>query len=147
MANKIANYLNENNAHSCAVGISNILFWVIFILGMMLPRSASVYITLLGILKAGCAYVPIDPEYPIDRVAFILKDSEAPIFITSSQLPLFEKGFDNTAYGGKYVEYNTIICKEEISNSKVYVDIKLTDLAYMIYTSGSTGRPKGVMVL
>jgi non-ribosomal peptide synthetase component F len=51
--------------------------------GFFLPRSAQMYVTLLGILKAGAAYVPIDPEYPADRCSFILTDAGAPILLTN----------------------------------------------------------------
>ncbi len=57
--------------------------------GMFLPRSAQVYVTLLAILKTGAAYVPIDPEYPADRVSYILTDAQAPLLLTWSTLPLF----------------------------------------------------------
>ena len=55
--------------------------------GFFLPRSAQMYVTLLGILKAGAAYVPIDPEYPADRCSFILTDAGAPILLTNLSLP------------------------------------------------------------
>jgi amino acid adenylation domain-containing protein len=57
--------------------------------GFFLPRSAQMYVTLLAILKAGAAYVPIDPEYPADRCSFILTDAGAPVLLTMSSLPVF----------------------------------------------------------
>ena len=98
---------------------------------------------MLGILKAGCAYVPVDADYPEDRIKFMLKDTEATLILSSdeniSKLPEPDK-------------YKIIsIDKERDSISKQPSDnpeIKpaADHLAYVIYTSGSTGNPKGVMI-
>lgn len=93
--------------------------------GVMLPRSPDVLVALLGIFKAGGCYLPLDPEYPEERRAFMLEDAGASLVITEGFLRdhLSEQSTDNV-------------------ESKVRPE----QLAYIIYTSGSTGRPKGVAV-
>src|SRR5213076_3627411 len=68
------------------------------LVAMLLPRSVDAYATLLGILKAGAAYVPIDPEYPADRVAYILEDSGAGALVTTADLAR-----RHAAFGGAVV--------------------------------------------
>jgi amino acid adenylation domain-containing protein len=94
------------------------------IVGIMVERSLEMIIGILGILKAGAAYLPIDPDYPQERIDFMLKDSNAKLLVTTNNLeapdfPLLP------AAGHRQ---------------------PATSLAYVIYTSGSTGKPKGVMV-
>ena len=110
---------------------------------LCIERSASLMVGILGVLKAGCAYVPIDPEYPEDRIRFMLKDTGSNIIISSREcaekLPALE---DHTK-----IEIDTDW--KHISGQpkdKLTVEVKPDDLAYIIYTSGSTGWPKGVMV-
>lgn len=109
------------------------------LVGVMLERSANMIIAILAVLKAGGAYLPIDPDYPDDRISYMLQDSQTRLIITS--LNLKHKLKDN--YEILYVEDNKVYSEnkynlESYSNSK--------DLAYVIYTSGSTGKSKGVMV-
>lgn len=108
------------------------------IVGLMLNRSIELAIGLLAILKVGAAYLPIDPEYPQDRINYMLEDSNAKLVLT--------KGTANK------IKTNTlnISLDNEIYNSNNTKDldiiIKPEDLIYLIYTSGSTGKPKGVML-
>lgn len=105
--------------------------------GIMTDRSAWMVIGLLGILKSGAAYIPIDPAYPLDRTAYILRDSGASILLVGDKLP---EGID---FNG------AIIQPAAITNSPVTPVTRInkpTDLCYLIYTSGSTGNPKGVMI-
>jgi amino acid adenylation domain-containing protein len=112
------------------------------LIGICVERSLEMIIGVLGILKAGAAYVPIDPNYPQERIGFMLEDSGISVLLTQShlkeQLPLTK------------LQHQTICLDRETFNSA------LTDnpnsqsnpdnLAYIIYTSGSTGQPKGVMI-
>ena len=93
---------------------------------LLLPRTSRLILSLFGVLKAGAAYIPCDPDYPADRVKLILEDSEAKLIITPE---LAEELLDSS-----------------VSSDAVATTITGDDLAYLIYTSGSTGRPKGVML-
>ncbi|AGP41609.1 non-ribosomal peptide synthetase [Sorangium cellulosum] len=102
-------------------------------------RSVELVVALLGVLKAGAAYVPIDPDYPAERIAFMLDDAAAPVLLTqwpvASRLPphraqLLCLDADRAALDGE-------------STAKPAVAVSPDNLAYTIYTSGSTGRPKG----
>nr|WP_027392684.1 non-ribosomal peptide synthetase [Aquimarina latercula] len=97
------------------------------LVAIKLQRSEWLVISILAVLKAGAAYVPIDPEYPQQRITYIKQDSNCKITIDEQLLQTFE---------------------EKVSFSKLLpkVAIKPNNLAYVIYTSGSTGKPKGVMV-
>jgi len=112
---------------------------------ILLPRCAEVVVVMLGILKAGAAYVPLDPEIPADRANFILEDSAAKMLITSDEI------LDRVGTG--------LICKSLFnldshldqlsafsSESPVVEHRSPNDLCYIIYTSGTTGKPKGVML-
>ena len=107
-----------------------------------LERSPEVIIALLAILKAGCVYVPFDPDYPAARLTFMLQDSGARILITREvlldRLPLKA---EHTIYLDRDQEYITTH-----SESNPNLPITFESLAYIIYTSGSTGSPKGVAV-
>lgn len=106
--------------------------------GISMERSARVVIGLLSILKAGCAYVPLDPSYPKDRLNDMLADTKAPIVITTSNLkPIFEDHGVVTLCVDDCLE----LTHEEPPPRKEYYP---ESLAYVIFTSGSTGRPKGV---
>ncbi len=99
------------------------------LIAIKLPKNEAVLSTIFGILKAGAAYVPIDIQYPADRIAYIEKDSHARLCIDTAFLAQFEK--ERSAY----------------SEANVVHEGTLADrLAYVIYTSGTTGTPKGVMV-
>ncbi len=106
--------------------------------GISMERSALVVIGLLSILKAGCAYVPLDPSYPKDRLNDMLADTKASTVITTSNLkPIFEDHDVLTLCVDDCPEFR----HEERSLRK---DHDPESLAYVIFTSGSTGRPKGV---
>ncbi len=110
------------------------------IIGILINRSIELFICILGILKSGGAYVPIDPTYPKERIDYIIKDSCINILLTSSVL-------STTVSNVKAVV-------TDINNSPIYnlpsdnLDIVNfpSDLAYLIYTSGSTGKPKGATI-
>jgi amino acid adenylation domain-containing protein len=107
--------------------------------GLCVERSADMLIAVLGVLRAGAAYVPIEPDYPNERVAYILRDSRPAVILTQSTLASRVSGFGIpiVTVDAEYAEANT---------GPVAGIAKTSNLAYIIYTSGSTGRPKGVMV-
>ena len=109
------------------------------IVGIMVPRSLEMFVGILAILKAGACYVPIDPEYPQDRIQYMLQNSNSKILLTFNSLKnkvLFKDII--------YIE----LSNELYESNKTNLDCinKPCDLAYIIYTSGSTGNPKGVMI-
>ena len=129
-ANSLAHYLRENN-----VNVGDIV-------GIMVHRSTEMIVGLLAILKVGACYLPIDPEYPTDRINYILNDSESKtLLVHTSTL--------NTLSDSKYKKINIDLNSDIYATHKVCnlnTIIKPNNLIYMIYTSGSTGNPKGVMI-
>ena len=109
------------------------------ILGLMVERSFEIIIGILGILKSGGAYLPIDPDYPEERISFMLKDSQSTILLTQSWLS------DKVEFEGEKIVLDDV--NLYIGNAKNLDRLnRPSDLAYVIYTSGSTGKPKGVPV-
>lgn len=132
-ANQIAHYLISLGLGSAGKDA---------IVGICLDRSASAVVCTLGVLKAGAAYLPLDPSYPIERLAFMLNDAQPQVLITSNdmaaQLPpgpwrVMAIDRDETLIAGH-------------STDTPDIEITAQQLAYVIYTSGSTGRPKGVEI-
>jgi len=111
-------------------------------IGLCLDRSPDMIVGILAILKAGSAYLPLDPAYPENRLAFMLEDSGCPLLVTTS---VYADKFAN--FKGEKICLDTEadqIVRESTENLEL--DISARQLAYVIYTSGSTGEPKGVMV-
>ncbi|WNM39698.1 amino acid adenylation domain-containing protein [Micromonospora halotolerans] len=109
------------------------------LVGVCAERSVELVAGLLGVLKAGGAYLPLDPEYPADRLAFMVTDADAPVVLVQEHL--------------RDVLPATAATVLALDDATVWADQPATDpaptagpehLAYVIYTSGSTGRPKGV---
>ncbi|TGD57483.1 non-ribosomal peptide synthetase [Flavobacterium humi] len=111
------------------------------LIGIYLERSLEMSIGLLGILKAGAAYVPIDPEYPEERIQYILEDIQAKIIITTQKSR--EQLSEN--HQGKCLSIDLWDDFGLEPKDKPAIGLTPTDLMYIIYTSGSTGKPKGVM--
>ncbi|MCA4898332.1 MAG: amino acid adenylation domain-containing protein [Cytophagales bacterium] len=107
------------------------------LIGLMAPRNATTIVGILGILKAGCAYVPIDPEYPQSRVDYICKDATIDVMISP------QSSGENVPVNIRYFSIESMM---SFDPANVSVTINNTQLAYIIYTSGSTGAPKGVMI-
>ena len=96
------------------------------IVAFMLPRKSYLIAAMLGILKAGAAYMPIDPNYPQDRIEYMLEDSRAKLFITDENI-------------------DEVLLVKNYYSPQVYNNVN--DKYCIIYTSGSTGKPKGCMLL
>ncbi|WP_147203649.1 non-ribosomal peptide synthetase, partial [Segetibacter aerophilus] len=99
-------------------------------------------IGILAILKAGAAYVPIDPAYPLERIQFILEDTNATTVVTSQESSEKLRGIQ----GLNIIQIDANVGSFATQSNNLNVDIAATHLAYIIYTSGSTGKPKGVMI-
>jgi len=110
---------------------------------LCVKRSAEMIVGILGILKAGAAYVPIDPEYPEERIRFILQDTCAELIVSSNEC-VNKLGCTETTHCILLDKDWPAISNQ--NNENVNASISKNDLAYVIYTSGSTGKPKGVMV-
>jgi non-ribosomal peptide synthetase component F len=106
--------------------------------GVLLRRSAEMLACLLGVLKAGGGYVPLDPAYPRERLAFLLEDSGAAVLVTDSSLLEAVPG-----YRGPVV---LVDGSAPALPTREKTDAAPEHLAYVIYTSGSTGKPKGVAI-
>lgn len=112
------------------------------LIGICLERSAEMPLAILAVLKAGCAYVPLDPSYPVERLAFMMKDAQLKAVVTNSRiLPRIPQMPPQ------------IICLDRDgsaianeSEKNLPITALLDHPAYVIYTSGSTGNPKGVVV-
>ncbi|MFA0814021.1 non-ribosomal peptide synthetase, partial [Microbulbifer epialgicus] len=117
------------------------------LVGVCVSPSLEVIISLLGVLKSGAAYVPLDPQYPKERIMYMLEDSSACIVLTKNEYlkNLCKTTYDIISVDDSYF-VNNLKCYPETNLSKSLVNSRPDSLAYVIYTSGSTGMPKGVMV-
>lgn len=114
------------------------------LVGVCMNRQADMVVAMMAILKAGAAYVPIDPNYPADRVAYMLEDAAAPVVISQSQ---FASILPSQSDGLKIVNMDqmaSVLAGCSAAMPELTIDAQR--LAYVIYTSGSTGKPKGVMI-
>ncbi len=112
------------------------------LVGICVDRSLDMMIGLLGILKSGAAYVPIDPAYPSDRIEMIIEDSGIETVVAQAHLA-FDLRDQVRHLVCIDIEWDEIMAK---SGDKPLVETNSSDLAYVIYTSGSTGKPKGVQI-
>jgi amino acid adenylation domain-containing protein len=112
------------------------------LVGICVERSLEMVVGLLGIMKAGSAYVPLDPAYPRDRIAFMLENAEVPLLLTQAQLA------ENLPKGASKVVLLDSDWPEIATQSQEPPALTLDpeNRAYVIYTSGSTGKPKGVEI-
>ncbi|WP_343859295.1 amino acid adenylation domain-containing protein, partial [Fulvivirga kasyanovii] len=126
-ANRLAHYLVNN--HSVRENSR---------VGMLVGRSEWLIASMLGILKSGAAYVPLDPEYPAERIAFMAEDAALDLIVTDQ---VWERPVGKAEKVLlREVDFSTV------PDTNPNVEILPDNLAYIIYTSGSTGRPKGVMI-
>ncbi|MFL9458798.1 amino acid adenylation domain-containing protein [Tolypothrix bouteillei VB521301_2] len=137
-ANQLAHYLQ-----SLGVGAG-------VLVGICVERASvggasltlSMVVGLLGILKAGGIYVPLDPEYPTERLSFMLEDAQISVLLTQHSL-LNKLPQHQAQVVGLDTDWQLI---SQSTQDNPISDVQATDLAYVIYTSGSTGQPKGVSV-
>ena len=129
-ANQLAHYLVR---HGIQPGMK---------VGLCVERSLSMMVGLLGILKAGASYIPLDPAFPSARLAHMIEDSQAPVLVTQEKLRLLLPPSNAR-----------IICLDSASAQisresaeRPNINVSGESLAYVIYTSGSTGKPKGVQI-
>ncbi|MCF0125945.1 MAG: amino acid adenylation domain-containing protein [Clostridia bacterium] len=112
------------------------------VVGIYLDKSLEMIIAVLAIIKVGAAYLPIDIDYPADRISYMLENSNCNIILTKNvEIPsdLLNKPIViDISLNNKYIYNNTI--------NNLNLNISYNNLAYIMYTSGSTGTPKGVMV-
>ena len=109
------------------------------LIAVFIERSASFVVSLLGILKAGAAYVPIDPDYPAERVEYLLNNSEFSLLLTNRKQQA-------KCAGHMHIEVEQILESTAYSTANFPESYPTDRLMYVLYTSGSTGKPKGVMV-
>ncbi|MEG4119048.1 amino acid adenylation domain-containing protein [Microcoleus sp. N9_B4] len=131
-ANQLAHYLKSLGVNSETL------------IGVCVDRSLNMLIGLLGVLKAGSAYVPLDPTYPEDRLAFMLEDSQLPLLLSQTHLLSSLPKRNGMRVVCLDSDWQKI---EQFSQDNLDSEVTPDDLAYTIYTSGSTGKPKGVQII
>jgi len=125
--------------------------------GICIDKSPEAIAAMLGVLKAGAAFVPLDPEYPIDRIAFMVEDAAISTIIAQSNHQEKIASFldeqlkqQESSSGIHWISSDdptaTNNSNGHSNSTPQLVDIKPSDLAYIMYTSGSTGKPKGVQI-
>ena len=112
------------------------------LVGVYLDRSLEMVGALLGVLKAGCAYVPLDPTYPPERIRFVLEDAELSVLLTQERLADRLEVLESSLI---LLDADSSAIQQESHKSPSHA-VTGEDLAYVIYTSGSTGKPKGVEI-
>ncbi|MEK4421174.1 non-ribosomal peptide synthetase NrsC [Bacillus subtilis] len=127
-------YASRLAAHLAARGVTNES-----IVGVLSERSPDMLIAVLAVLKAGGAYLPLDPAYPKERLSYMLKDSGATLLLT-------QPGCSAPNFSGEMLEVDMTSLASEKAENHLFTPADGGSLAYVIYTSGSTGQPKGVAV-
>ncbi|MEU6990938.1 amino acid adenylation domain-containing protein [Streptomyces sp. NPDC046465] len=121
------------------------------VIALALPRSADLVVALLAVLKTGAAYLPLDPDHPSGRIAYVLADAEPTLLLTTlatdAQLPTGDSTPQRLVLDSAAVQALLADCPDtEPADAERAAPLRAADAAYVIYTSGSTGRPKGVVV-
>jgi amino acid adenylation domain-containing protein len=109
------------------------------LVGVMVERSAEMVAILLGVWRAGAAFVPLDPAYPADRLDYMIEHSGMRVLVS-------EHGIGHKPTGSVRVLYADEVAAQTLDDEAALPHRSADDLAYVIYTSGSTGKPKGVQV-
>ena len=111
------------------------------VVGLAIDRSMPLVVALLGIVKSGAAYLPLDPEYPSERIAYMLDDSGAKLLLTNQQyIGMFSEKVQEIPL--ETLEHDSAALPHHAPGNQTTGN----DLAYILYTSGSTGKPKGVEI-
>ncbi|MBU9710031.1 amino acid adenylation domain-containing protein, partial [Paenibacillus sp. AK121] len=117
------------------------------LVAILAERSLDMVVGILAILKAGGAYVPVDPDYPEERIRFMIEDSGAPLLLIQKHL------HEKTDFAGTRLELDDFVWGDRGADSADALDASNLEpisgpgnLAYVIYTSGTTGRPKGTLI-
>ncbi|MCA1191392.1 non-ribosomal peptide synthase/polyketide synthase [Saccharopolyspora sp. 6V] len=119
------------------------------VVAVALPRGEELVVALLAVQKAGAAYLPVDPNYPADRIEFMLDDARPSLVITARHL---EESLPHQGVARLLVDDETVraairACPDhDVDDGDRISPLQLSAVAYVVYTSGSTGRPKGVQV-
>lgn len=108
--------------------------------GLAMSRSTDLIVAMLGILKAGAAYVPLDPAYPAERLSFMVEDAGVTHAITQASLA------GASWLPGEAITFESMLADASLPEHAPMRDVHVDQLAYVIYTSGSTGRPKGAQL-
>ncbi|WNZ58795.1 amino acid adenylation domain-containing protein [Myxococcus sp. MxC21-1] len=109
------------------------------IVGVCIGRSVEMVVSLLGVLKAGAAYLPLDPNYPAERLAYIVGDAAPVAILNTGADPIADTRVPR-------LDISRVLNETDTPDVPTKEPVRLDDLAYVIYTSGSTGAPKGVLV-
>ncbi len=131
--NRAANRVAQTLLTLCGEGEERI--------ALVFEKDAPMVAGILGVLKAGKTYVPLDPSYPLERLAYILEDSGAGIILTNNAHIAFASTLAHNAL--RIVNFDDIDSAVCLNN--IELAVAPDTLAYILYTSGSTGQPKGVM--
>ena len=126
-AEKLASILRSNGVYSGSA------------VGLMLERSIELMIGIMGIIRAGCCYLPIMPKMPKSRLDYVLNDSESPLVLTQTK---YQENIAPIIKSINLEELDSLTCPSE----RLIKQEEPNNLAYIIYTSGTTGNPKGVMI-
>ena len=129
-ANRIAHYLISTGAKPDAL------------VGVLMDRSSQMLIAMLGVLKSGAAYLPLDPDYPADRVHYMIDNGKVHAVISQHTHTRFTASLDVPVL--LLDSSDNVLDDQPTTNPST--DVCSSNIAYTIYTSGSTGKPKGVMV-
>lgn len=134
-ANKLAYYLRQHNG----VREGDLI-------ALLLDKSEEMIISILAVWKAGAAYVPMDPNYPIERIRYMLSDSSSKILVTQGRYRELTIDYDELKQRVDVDDVAIAECIAACPDTNCNVTLQQDALAYVIYTSGTTGKPKGVFV-
>ena len=117
------------------------------LVAVMMERSLDMLVALLGIMKAGYGYLPVDPSFPSERINYMLEHSQVSAIVSNNKL------IDSVTRSGvslpsalNFLDISDVLKQQSVAQQTVENHAQESDLAYVIYTSGSTGLPKGVMI-